>query len=169
MGAGAGAGATEGVLGDTGTAGDSERSGMADGSARVPEVLTPAELEGFLAGVMGPELLEPALGAPVGEEVEGFVWGGVICCACPGFFLACRGLASLFGGLGFAPALFVTTRVCSRFSAIKLRNSRVRYPLRTGHKRDFANVSFVCLPALPPDFSEGRPGCRWTRKSCGWC
>ena len=51
----------------------------------------------------------------------------------------------------------------------KLRNSRIRYPLRTGHKRDFANVSFVCLPALPPDFSEGRPGCRWTRKSCGWC
>ena len=58
MGAGAGAGATEGVLGDTGTAGDSERGGVADGSARVPEVLTPAELEGFLAGVMGPELLE---------------------------------------------------------------------------------------------------------------
>ena len=46
------------MLGDAGTAGDSERSGMADGSARVPEVLTPAELEGFLAGVMGPELLE---------------------------------------------------------------------------------------------------------------
>ena len=58
------------MLGDAGTAGDSERSGMADGSARVPEVLTPAELEGFLAGVMGPELLEPALGAPVGEDVE---------------------------------------------------------------------------------------------------
>ena len=43
---------------------------MADASARVPEVLAPAELESFLAGVMGPELLEPALGAPVGEEVE---------------------------------------------------------------------------------------------------
>ena len=70
MGAGAGAGATEGVLGDTGTAGDSERGGVADGSARVPEVLAPAELEGFLAGVMVPELLEPALGAPVGEDVE---------------------------------------------------------------------------------------------------
>ena len=39
-------------------------------SARVPEVLAPAELEGFLAGVMGPELLEPALCAPVGEDVE---------------------------------------------------------------------------------------------------
>ena len=37
MGAGDGAGATEGVLGDTGTAGDSERGGVADGSARVPE------------------------------------------------------------------------------------------------------------------------------------
>ena len=58
VGAGADAGATKSVLGDAGTAGDSERSGMADGSARVPEVLTPAELEGFLAGVMGPELLE---------------------------------------------------------------------------------------------------------------
>ena len=70
MGAGADAGATKSVLGDAGAAGDSERGGMADGSARVPEVLAPAELEGFLAGVMGPELLEPALGAPVGEEVE---------------------------------------------------------------------------------------------------
>jgi hypothetical protein len=58
VGAEAGAGATEGVLGDTGTAVDSERGGMADGSARVPKVLAPAELEGFLAGVMGPELLE---------------------------------------------------------------------------------------------------------------
>ena len=58
VGAGADAGATKSVLGDAGTAGDSERGGMADGSARVPEVLAPAELEGFLAGVMGPELLE---------------------------------------------------------------------------------------------------------------
>ena len=70
MGVGADAGATKGVLGDARTAGDSERGGMADGSARVPEVLAPAELEGFLAGVIEPELLEPALGAPVGEDVE---------------------------------------------------------------------------------------------------
>ena len=70
MGAVADAGATKGVLGDAGTAGDSERGGMADGRARVPEVLAPAELEGFLAWVMGPELLEPALCAPVGEDVE---------------------------------------------------------------------------------------------------
>ena len=70
MGAGAGAGATKGVLGDAGTAGDSERGGMADGSARVPEVLAPEELESLFAGVMEPELLEPALGAPVGEDVE---------------------------------------------------------------------------------------------------
>ena len=41
-----------------------------DSSTRVPEVLAPAELESFLDGVMGPELLEPALGAPVGEDVE---------------------------------------------------------------------------------------------------
>ena len=39
MGAVADAGATKGVLGDAGTAGDSERGGMADGRARVPEVL----------------------------------------------------------------------------------------------------------------------------------
>ena len=69
MGAGADAGATKGVLSDAGTAGDSERGGMADGRARVPEVLAPAELEGFLAGLV-PEPLEPALGASVGEDVE---------------------------------------------------------------------------------------------------
>ena len=33
---------------------------------------------------------------------------------------------------------------------IKLSNSRARYPLRTGHKRDFANVLFLCLPAACP-------------------
>ena len=69
MGAVADAGATKGVLGDAGTACDSERGGMADGRARVPEVLAPAELEGFLAGFV-PEALEPACGASVGEEVE---------------------------------------------------------------------------------------------------
>ena len=69
MGAGADACATKGVLGDSRTAGNSERGGMADGRARVPEVLAPAELEGFLAGFV-PEALEPACGASVGEEVE---------------------------------------------------------------------------------------------------
>ena len=44
MGVGADAGATKGVLGDARTAGDRERRGVADGSARVPEVLAPAEL-----------------------------------------------------------------------------------------------------------------------------
>ena len=33
------------MLGDARTAVDSERGGMADGSARVPEVLAPAELD----------------------------------------------------------------------------------------------------------------------------
>ena len=47
MGAGADACATKCVLGDAGTAGDGERGGMADGRARVPEVLAPAEFEGF--------------------------------------------------------------------------------------------------------------------------
>ena len=70
MGAVADAGATKGVLGDAGTACDSERGGMADGRARVPEVLAPAELEGFLAGFV-PEALEPACGASVGEVVVG--------------------------------------------------------------------------------------------------
>ena len=67
VGAGADAGATKSVLGDAGAAGDSERGGMADGRARVPEVLAPAELEGFLAGFV-PEALEPACGASVGED-----------------------------------------------------------------------------------------------------
>ena len=40
MGAGADAGATKGVLGDAGTACDSERGGMADGRARVPEAVS---------------------------------------------------------------------------------------------------------------------------------
>ena len=62
MGVGADAGATQGVLGDARTAGDRERRGVADGGARVPEILTAAELEGFVAGVMGPELLEPTEG-----------------------------------------------------------------------------------------------------------
>ena len=44
MGAGADAGATKGVLSDAGTAGDSERGGMADGRARVPEVLAGSNL-----------------------------------------------------------------------------------------------------------------------------
>ena len=69
MGVGADAGATEGVFGDARTVADSERGGMADGSACVPEVLAPAELEGFLAGFV-PEALEPACGASVGEDVE---------------------------------------------------------------------------------------------------
>ena len=57
------------MLGDACAAGHRERRGMADGGARVPEVLSAAELEGFFAGFV-PELLEPALGAPVGEDVE---------------------------------------------------------------------------------------------------
>ena len=39
--------ATKGVLGDACAAGYCERRGMADGGARVPEVLSAAELEGF--------------------------------------------------------------------------------------------------------------------------
>ena len=66
----AGAVATKGVLGDACAAGYRERSGMAYGGAHVPEVLSATELEGFFAGFV-PELLEPALGASMGEEVEG--------------------------------------------------------------------------------------------------
>ena len=43
----AGAVATKGVLGDACAAGYRERRGMADGGARVPEVLSAAEFEGF--------------------------------------------------------------------------------------------------------------------------
>ena len=42
----AGAIATKGVLGEARTAGYRERRGVADGGARVPEVLSAAELEG---------------------------------------------------------------------------------------------------------------------------
>ena len=45
----AGAVATKGVLGDACAAGYRERSGMAYGGARVPEVLSAAELEGFFS------------------------------------------------------------------------------------------------------------------------
>ena len=60
----AGAVATKGVLDDACAAGYRERSGMA-----VPEVLSAEELEGFFAG-FAPELLEPALGVLMGEDVE---------------------------------------------------------------------------------------------------
>ena len=70
MGAGTGTGTTKGVFGDTRAAGDRERRGVADGCARVPEILTAPELERLFAGVMGPELLEPAFAAAVGEDVE---------------------------------------------------------------------------------------------------
>ena len=63
MGVGAGTGTTKGVFGDARTSGDRERRGVADGSARVPEILAPAELESFVAGVTGPEPLEPTEGA----------------------------------------------------------------------------------------------------------
>ena len=59
----------QGVLGDARATGDCERRGVADGGARVPEVLTAAEFEGFVAGFV-PEPLEPAFGAAVGEDVE---------------------------------------------------------------------------------------------------
>ena len=57
-----GAIATKGVLADARAAGYRERRGMADGGARVPEVLSAAELEGFFAGFVT-EPLEPAHGS----------------------------------------------------------------------------------------------------------
>ena len=57
LGVGGGEGTTKGVFGDARTAGDHEGRGVANGGARVPEILTAAELEGFVAGVVGPELL----------------------------------------------------------------------------------------------------------------
>ena len=61
--------ATNGVLGEAPPAGHRERRGMADGGARVPEVLSAAELEGVFAGLV-PEPLELALGAPIFHRVE---------------------------------------------------------------------------------------------------
>ena len=61
----AGSVATKGVLGDACAAGYRERRGMADRGARVPEILSAAELDlikSFFAGFV-PEPLEPALGA----------------------------------------------------------------------------------------------------------
>ena len=77
LGVGTGAGATQGVLGDARASGDRERRGVADGArdddfyySRVPETLTASELEGFVAGVVGPESLKPTEGASMGEDVE---------------------------------------------------------------------------------------------------
>ena len=57
-----GAIATKCVLGEARTAGDRKRRGMADGGARVPEVLPAAELEGILTASflysMNHELIE---------------------------------------------------------------------------------------------------------------
>ena len=69
MSVGASAGATQGVHCNTGTSSDRERCCVADGSARVPEVLPVAELEGCIVRV-GPEHLEPTEGASVSEDVE---------------------------------------------------------------------------------------------------
>ncbi len=50
--------------------GDSQRRCMADGGARVPEVLPAAELEGILAGLIIAVPLEPSGGAAVSNDVE---------------------------------------------------------------------------------------------------
>ena len=55
--------ATKGMLGDACAAGHRERRGMADGGARVPEVLSAAGLEGFFAGFV-PEPANPCEGHP---------------------------------------------------------------------------------------------------------
>ena len=71
MGVGAGTGATQGVLGNTGSSSDDEHRGMADGSARVPEVLPTPELEGFIARV-GPEhLTNSCVGAFYSDRQHG--------------------------------------------------------------------------------------------------
>ena len=47
-----------------------ERINMTLSHSSVPETLTASELEGFVAGVVGPESLKPTEGASVGEDVE---------------------------------------------------------------------------------------------------
>ena len=65
-----GAGATYGVLGHVHALGNRTRRVVADGGARVAEVLTAAELEDLVAGVVIPGLREPAVSLAVGEDVE---------------------------------------------------------------------------------------------------
>jgi hypothetical protein len=48
------------VLGHVGTLGNLTRRRVADGGARVPEVLTATKLEGLVTGVIIAELREPA-------------------------------------------------------------------------------------------------------------
>ena len=55
LGCGGPRGCVAGVLGHERTSGDGERRGVADGGARVPEVLTAVELEGIVAGVVRSE------------------------------------------------------------------------------------------------------------------
>ena len=55
-----GAIATKGVLGEEREAGYRERRGMADGGARVPEVMSAAELEGFFARFVTEPLDHPS-------------------------------------------------------------------------------------------------------------
>jgi hypothetical protein len=50
--------------------GDRTGRTVANDGASVPEVLTPAKLEGVLAGVVVPHLLEPALRPTVGDDEE---------------------------------------------------------------------------------------------------
>lgn len=64
---GAGAGATQGVLGDACASVDHKGCVVANDSTRMPEILTVVELEGFFAGVV-PDPLEPALGASMSDS-----------------------------------------------------------------------------------------------------
>ena len=43
---------------------------VADAGALVLEALTAAEVEGFVASIIGPELREPGHDAAVGEDIE---------------------------------------------------------------------------------------------------
>jgi hypothetical protein len=70
LGVGADAGATQGVLSHAHALGNRTRRGVADGGARVPEVLTATEREGLVAGVIIPGLSEPADSPAVGDDVE---------------------------------------------------------------------------------------------------
>jgi len=64
-----GAGATQGVLDHMRTFGNRSRRSVADGYARVPEVFTAAKLKGLVAGVIIPELREPADGPEQPQEL----------------------------------------------------------------------------------------------------
>ena len=67
----AGTGAAQGVLRHAQALGNRTRGGVAGGGARVPEVFTATELEGFVAGV----IMRERESSPIGGQFSTVVCG----------------------------------------------------------------------------------------------